>query len=90
MDSDEGILEHTPLQKGDTCDCKNNASSQSPHEQGMNKRPARLNLYEICAANHWRPPLFECYKQDGPCHQIIYPADMYIQLPSSCNKICLH
>ncbi|XLS75065.1 hypothetical protein HN51_031930, partial [Arachis hypogaea] len=70
MDSEEDILKHTLLQKGYTCDYENNASSQSSHEQGLKKRPARSNLYEICAANRWRPPLFKCYKQDGPCHQI--------------------
>ncbi|XP_058761592.1 uncharacterized protein LOC131634978 isoform X2 [Vicia villosa] len=25
-------------------------------------------LYEICAANHWKPPVFECCKEEGPCH----------------------
>ncbi|XP_020983809.1 ribonuclease 3-like protein 1 isoform X2 [Arachis duranensis] len=87
MDSDKGILERTPLQKGDTCDSEKNASSQSPHEQGMNKKPARSNLYEICAANHWKPPLFECYKKDGPCHQIMFTFKVTIEIEDASRNI---
>ncbi|XP_015942962.3 uncharacterized protein LOC107468220 [Arachis duranensis] len=54
---------------------------------GMNKRPARSNLYEICAANHWRPPLFECYKQDGPCHQIMFTFKVTIEIEDASRNI---
>ncbi|KAL2338481.1 hypothetical protein Fmac_012927 [Flemingia macrophylla] len=29
---------------------------------------ARSQLYEVCAAYCWKPPLFECCKEDGPDH----------------------
>ncbi|XP_020549658.1 dicer-like protein 4 isoform X2 [Sesamum indicum] len=29
---------------------------------------AKSRLYEICAANCWKPPLFECWKETGPSH----------------------
>ncbi|KAL0462724.1 UNVERIFIED_CONTAM: Dicer-like protein 4 [Sesamum latifolium] len=29
---------------------------------------AKSHLYEICAANCWKPPLFECWKETGPSH----------------------
>lgn len=35
---------------------------------GMKKGSGRRNLYEICAANYWKPPVFECSKEEGPCH----------------------
>lgn len=31
-------------------------------------RTARSQLYEICAINCWKPPLFECCKEEGPSH----------------------
>ncbi|MCI06607.1 dicer-like protein 4-like, partial [Trifolium medium] len=39
-------------------------------EQGVKKVCGRSKLYEICAANHWKPPVFECCKEEGPCHCI--------------------
>ncbi|XP_022729085.1 dicer-like protein 4 isoform X2 [Durio zibethinus] len=32
------------------------------------KRTARSQLYEICTINCWKPPLFECCKEEGPSH----------------------
>ncbi|KAJ9178956.1 hypothetical protein P3X46_010797 [Hevea brasiliensis] len=29
---------------------------------------AKSQLHEICAANNWKPPLFECCKEEGPSH----------------------
>ncbi|PIN16599.1 Ribonuclease [Handroanthus impetiginosus] len=29
---------------------------------------AKSRLYELCAANCWKPPLFECCKETGPSH----------------------
>lgn len=31
-------------------------------------RTARSRLHEICAANSWKPPLFECCTEEGPSH----------------------
>ncbi|GMI92533.1 DICER-LIKE 4, dicer-like 4 [Hibiscus trionum] len=31
-------------------------------------RTARSQLYEICAINFWKPPLFECCKEEGLSH----------------------
>lgn len=32
------------------------------------KRAAKSLLFEICTANHWQPPLFECCEEEGPSH----------------------
>ncbi|XP_057459026.1 ribonuclease 3-like protein 1 [Lotus japonicus] len=34
----------------------------------MKKGSARSSLFETCAANHWKPPVFECCKEEGPYH----------------------
>lgn len=31
-------------------------------------KTAKSRLMEICATNHWRDPLFECCKEEGPSH----------------------
>jgi len=38
---------------------------------GMKKGCGRSKLYETCAVNHWKPPVFECCKEEGPCHCIM-------------------
>ncbi|KAJ0089697.1 hypothetical protein Patl1_14811 [Pistacia atlantica] len=35
---------------------------------GSANKSARSHLYEICAANCWKPPLFECCEEEGPSH----------------------
>ncbi|KAJ9557988.1 hypothetical protein OSB04_012602 [Centaurea solstitialis] len=35
---------------------------------GLRKSSAKSHLYEICAINCWKPPLFECFEEMGPAH----------------------
>ncbi|KAK4269456.1 hypothetical protein QN277_022610 [Acacia crassicarpa] len=46
-----------------------NTSDSDSAENGMKQGSARSNLYEICAANHWKPPVFECCQEEGPSHR---------------------
>ncbi|XP_020109653.1 endoribonuclease Dicer homolog 4 isoform X1 [Ananas comosus] len=34
----------------------------------LDRKPAKSRLLEICTANYWDPPLFECCKDEGPSH----------------------
>ena len=34
----------------------------------MVHKTARSFLYELCAANYWKPPEFELCKDEGPSH----------------------
>lgn len=34
----------------------------------MVRKTARSFLYELCAANYWKPPDFELCKGEGPSH----------------------
>ncbi|XP_068345228.1 dicer-like protein 4 [Pyrus communis] len=44
---------------------KNDANSQSG---GTHTATSRSRLYEVCAANYWETPLFECCNEEGPSH----------------------
>lgn len=35
---------------------------------GLQNRSARSRLYELCAANCWKPPTFDCCKEEGRSH----------------------
>lgn len=42
--------------------------NESQRKGAIPKGSAKSNLYEICAANCWKPPEFECCKEEGPGH----------------------
>ncbi|GAV83950.1 dsrm domain-containing protein/DEAD domain-containing protein/Helicase_C domain-containing protein/Ribonuclease_3 domain-containing protein/PAZ domain-containing protein/dsRNA_bind domain-containing protein [Cephalotus follicularis] len=47
---------------------------------GSQTKSARSRLYEICAANCWKPPLFECYKDEGPSHLKSYTFKVMLEI----------
>ncbi|XP_028766455.1 ribonuclease 3-like protein 1 isoform X2 [Neltuma alba] len=58
------------ISSGKTSETRGNTTPDSDSaENGMKQGSARSTLYEICAANHWKPPVFECCKEEGPSHQ---------------------
>ncbi|WJX70091.1 hypothetical protein P8452_54239 [Trifolium repens] len=58
---------------------ENNTTRTTP-EQGIKKGCGRSKLYEICATNHWKPPVFECCKEEGPCHCIMFTFKVMIEI----------
>ncbi|XP_057508707.1 dicer-like protein 4 isoform X1 [Actinidia eriantha] len=44
------------------------ASTESNRLGGSSKKTARSRLYEVCAANSWKLPTFECCDEMGPSH----------------------
>ncbi|KAF5749551.1 hypothetical protein HS088_TW04G01520 [Tripterygium wilfordii] len=46
------------------CDGESRPTGGSVSQKGS----ARSCLYEICAANHWKPPYFECCNEEGLSH----------------------
>lgn len=69
--------------------CGNTTSpTQSQTEQeGLKKGHARSTLYEICAANHWKPPVFECCKEEGPSHRRMFTFKVVVEIEASRNII---
>ncbi|KAL8242948.1 hypothetical protein R6Q59_013250 [Mikania micrantha] len=46
----------------------NGSNSQAPAGDCLRTSSAKSRLYEICAINCWKPPLFECFQETGPAH----------------------
>ncbi|KAK9229595.1 hypothetical protein WN944_022558 [Citrus x changshan-huyou] len=47
-----------------------------------NKVSAKSKLLEICAANHWKPPLFDCCQEEGPCHRKLFTFKVTFEIES--------
>ncbi|QCE08844.1 ribonuclease 3-like protein 1 [Vigna unguiculata] len=67
--------------------CGSTPTIPSQREQGMKKGTARSTLYEICAANHWKPPFFECCKEEGPSHEKMFTFKVIITVEASGNTL---
>ncbi|CAK8535620.1 unnamed protein product [Lathyrus sativus] len=52
----------------------------STPEEGVKKGHGKSKLYEICAANHWKPPVFECCKEEGPRHSRMFTFKVIIEI----------
>ncbi|KAG5104033.1 hypothetical protein AAZX31_15G004200 [Glycine max] len=64
-----------------------NTTSPTQTEEGMKKGTARSTLYEICAVNCWKPPIFECCKEEGPGHKRMFTFKVIIEIEASRNII---
>ncbi|KAH7865787.1 hypothetical protein Vadar_011177 [Vaccinium darrowii] len=42
---------------------------------------SKSRLYEICAANRWKPPSFECY-EEGPGHKRLFTFKVTVEVQS--------
>ncbi|WJZ98263.1 hypothetical protein VitviT2T_016802 [Vitis vinifera] len=59
------------------------ASEQQPHEivqGGVQKVSTKARMYEICAANYWKPPSFECCKEEGPSHLKLFTVKLTMKI----------
>ncbi|XP_012071444.1 dicer-like protein 4 isoform X2 [Jatropha curcas] len=45
-----------------------------------NHGSAKSHLHEICAANCWKPPLFECCFEDGPSHSKFFSYKVVVEI----------
>ncbi|KAK8581994.1 hypothetical protein V6N12_072193 [Hibiscus sabdariffa] len=50
------------------CSVSSTCGIDSQSKGESHNRTSRSQLYEICAINCWKPPLFECCKEEGPSH----------------------
>ncbi|KAK3033196.1 hypothetical protein RJ639_036988 [Escallonia herrerae] len=59
----------------------NGCSVDSQTPGGSSKGSSKSRLYEICAANCWKPPLFDCCMEAGPSHlkEFIFKVSMEIE-----------
>ncbi|KAF3450941.1 hypothetical protein FNV43_RR07030 [Rhamnella rubrinervis] len=48
---------------------------------------AKSHLYEVCAANKWKSPVFECCKEEGPSHLRMFTFKVVIEIREASNTI---
>ncbi|MQM00929.1 hypothetical protein Taro_033676 [Colocasia esculenta] len=58
--------------------------------KGLGSKLARSKLFEICAANYWKPPSFLCCKEEGECHlkMFTYRVTVTVEAASSTVLEC--
>ncbi|KAA0044459.1 ribonuclease 3-like protein 1 [Cucumis melo var. makuwa] len=66
------------------CSCCRHGSTK---EGTPEKRAAKSLLFEICTANHWQPPLFECCEEEGPSHARKYRFKVSIEMKGDCEAV---
>ncbi|PKI65987.1 hypothetical protein CRG98_013653, partial [Punica granatum] len=56
-------------------------NDDSPSERASKNSSRKALLYELCAAYKWKPPLFDCHREEGPSHlkQFIFKAVVEIR-----------
>ncbi|KAE8682671.1 Dicer-like protein 4 [Hibiscus syriacus] len=59
----------------------------SPSKGESHIRTARSQLYEICAINCWKPPLFECCKEEGPSHLRLFTYRVLLEIEEASDMI---
>lgn len=60
---------------------------QAPAGDGVKKSSAKSHLYEICAVNCWKPPLFECFQEMGPAHLKQFAFKVTVTIEEASNKM---
>ncbi|XP_038878786.1 ribonuclease 3-like protein 1 isoform X2 [Benincasa hispida] len=59
----------------------------STKEGTPEKRAAKSLLFEICTANHWQPPLFECCEEEGPSHAKKYRFKVTVEMKGASETV---
>ncbi|GLU21999.1 hypothetical protein SLE2022_381020 [Rubroshorea leprosula] len=47
--------------------------------------PAKAKLREICVANKWMLPSYECSKEEGPSHRKIFTFKVVVEIQGDFN-----
>ncbi|GAB2289126.1 endoribonuclease Dicer [Dionaea muscipula] len=53
--------------------------SSSNNCGGSRQATAKSQLLELCAANCWKPPMYECCKEEGPSHSRLFTYKVVIE-----------
>ncbi|XP_022714756.1 ribonuclease 3-like protein 1 [Durio zibethinus] len=48
---------------------------------------AKSQLHEICAANNWKLPLYECCKEEGPSHMKLFTFKVVVEIQEASATI---
>ncbi|XP_023910661.2 ribonuclease 3-like protein 1, partial [Quercus suber] len=61
--------------------------NDSTNEGAPKKGRSKSQLYEICAANYWKPPLFECCKEEGPSHAKMFTYKVIVEIKEASTTV---
>ncbi|XP_058067534.1 endoribonuclease Dicer homolog 4-like isoform X3 [Magnolia sinica] len=64
-----------------------NFDTEKETAESTHKRSARSCLYEICAANYWSPPSFECCQDEGPSHMKMFVYKVTVEVEDATTTI---
>ncbi|XP_019453233.1 PREDICTED: dicer-like protein 4 isoform X2 [Lupinus angustifolius] len=67
----------------------NGCDNDSLRTDSLNKGTARSRLYEFCAGNCWKPPLFECCKEEGPDHLKLFTFKATLEIEEAPDVVFL-
>ncbi|KAM6579905.1 hypothetical protein CsatA_003679 [Cannabis sativa] len=70
--------------KTDDLDTDSQTSGGSQSEKAAT---ARSRLYEVCAANSWKPPSFECCKDEGPGHLKLFTYKVLVEIEEASDMV---
>ncbi|KAF9614409.1 hypothetical protein IFM89_018554 [Coptis chinensis] len=71
----EAPVRHLPVIREDSI------SATVSHNGGVShKLSAKSRLFEICAVNHWKAPVFECVKEEGPSHLKLFTYKVTVEV----------
>ncbi|XVF86354.1 hypothetical protein PTKIN_Ptkin18bG0032900 [Pterospermum kingtungense] len=51
------------------------------------KASAKSQLHEICAANNWKYPLYDCCKEEGPPHMKLFTFKVVVEIQGASTTI---
>ncbi|XP_061982729.1 ribonuclease 3-like protein 1 isoform X4 [Populus nigra] len=63
------------------------AGDDSSTIKNTTKISAKSQLLETLAANKWKPPLFECFKEEGPCHKKLFTYKVAIRIEGEASTV---
>ncbi|XP_039033986.1 ribonuclease 3-like protein 1 [Hibiscus syriacus] len=58
-------------------------------EDAPRRAAAKSQLHEICAANNWKHPLYECCKEEGPCHMKLFTFKVVVEMQEESSTTIL-
>lgn len=63
---------------------------KSKKSDGSHKRTAKSQLHEICTANCWQPPVFECCNEQGPSHLKLFTYKVVLEIDEADVELECH
>ncbi|KAK8526186.1 hypothetical protein V6N13_017241 [Hibiscus sabdariffa] len=58
-------------------------------EGAPKKASAKSQLHEICAANNWKCPSYECCREQGPCHLKLFVFKVVVEMQEATSTTIL-